>query len=64
MLNKYKREKNKSQIFKDYHVVVDEDGTERDYWFSAQSEDHALDMFSTFAEVKDLNAEIISVTQE
>ena len=37
MLNKHKREKNKSQIFKDYHVVVDEDGIERDYWFSAQS---------------------------
>ncbi len=64
MLNKHKREKNKSQIFKDYHVVVDEDGIERDYWFSAQSEDHALDMFATFAETKNLSAEIISVTKE
>jgi len=45
-------------------VVVDEDGIERDYWFSAQSEDHALDMFATFAEAKSLSAEIISVTKE
>jgi len=64
MLNKNKREKNKSEIFKDYHVVTNQNGTEKDYWFSAQSEDHALDMFKSFAEFKSIDAQIISVTKE
>ena len=45
MLNKKNREKNKSKIYKQYHVLTEQDGIDRDYWFSAQSEDHALEMF-------------------
>lgn len=64
MLSKNKRQKNKSEIFKDYHIVADQDGAEKDYWFSARSEDHALDMFKSFAEYKSIDAQIISVTKE
>ena len=64
MLNKKNREKNKSKIYKQYHILTEQDGVDRDYWFSAQSEDHALEMFEEFASARSIKAKIISVEEE
>lgn len=63
MLNKKQRQKNKSEIYKNYNIIVSENGEQNDYWFSAQNEDDALDMFVSFAEAKNLIAEIIRIDQ-
>lgn len=64
MLNKKNREKNKSKIYKQYHILTEQDGIDKDYWFSAQSEDHALEMFEQFSKARKINANIIDIEEE
>lgn len=61
MLRKSDRQKNKSKIYKQYEIIAMKDADEVSYWFSAQSKEHAAELFNSFLEKKNINASIIEI---
>lgn len=61
MLRKSDRQKNKSKIYKQYEIIAERDGDEVSYWFSAQSKEHAEELFTSFLDKKNISASIIEI---
>ena len=66
MLTKKDRLKNKSGIFANYRIEYTHEGddVERERYFNAQSEEHALEMFQEMLERQNLSAEVLKVEED